>query len=411
MKPTMPTEPERDAIRTLCETTLRQNWREGTRDSDGVPFGYTRPSPRHYPWQWYWDSCFTAVSWRHFDADRSRRELGSLLAAQRSDGFIGHTIFWNTPLRDLRRFTYNVTEGGAASTSTIQPPVLAWAWRIAVGDPRAEPRLAAHYDWLAAHRDLEGDGLLWIIQPDESGLDASPQFDPIWGRRAHGRPGFPLLVRRNRRLGFDLRRVVNDGGPACCEVVTNVLYGLSLLALGRRSITPQLVERCYDERSGLFSPAAWPRPRRAHTAHVERARRRSPCPTCPRRSAAGWWRSTCSTRSGSGCRCRRPRWRPTIPASRPGRNAGACGTTGAVRAGSTRPGCSWLGLLRLGYAERAPTLVERVAARCATPACASTTTRTRAAEWEPGASRGRRLLVDMLDPDPRASRGDTSRPS
>ena len=39
-------------------------------------------------------------------------------------------------------------------------------------------------DWLTANRDLEGDGLLWIVQPDESGLDASPKFDPVWGWRA-----------------------------------------------------------------------------------------------------------------------------------------------------------------------------------------------------------------------------------
>jgi Mannosylglycerate hydrolase MGH1-like glycoside hydrolase domain len=254
----MPTEAATEQIRSLCEVTLRQNWREGVRQSDGVAFAYTCPSPRHYPWQWYWDSCFTAVVWRHFDAERARRELESLLAAELERGFIGHTIFWNTPLRDLRRFTYNVVTPGAPSTSTIQPPLLAWAWRIAVGDPTAEPRLAAHYDWLAAHRDLDGDGLIWIIQPDESGLDASPQFDPIWGHRTHGRAGFPLLVRRNRRLGFDLRRIVNAGGPVCCEVVTNVLYCLSLLALGRPSITPQLVERCYDERTGLFGPVVWP---------------------------------------------------------------------------------------------------------------------------------------------------------
>src|SRR5947209_5817385 len=196
-------EGDRRAVHEICEATLRENWREGTRNADGVPIAYTCPSAGHYPWQWYWDSGFTAVSWRHFDRARSRRELESLLAAQRADGFIGHTIFWNTPLRDLRRFTYNVAERRAPSTSTIQPPLLAWSWRIAVGDPRAEPRIGAHYDWLAAHRDLDGDGLLWIIQPDESGLDASPQFDPIWGHHAHGRVGFPLLVRRNRRLGFD----------------------------------------------------------------------------------------------------------------------------------------------------------------------------------------------------------------
>ena len=108
-------------------------------------------------------------------------------------------------------------------TSSIQPPALAWAWRIAVGDPAAVPGIVRHYDWLSANRDLDGDGLIWIVQPDESGLDASPQFDPIWGRRAHELPGFMLLVRRNRRLGYDLRRIAAAGGPVCCEVVTNVL--------------------------------------------------------------------------------------------------------------------------------------------------------------------------------------------
>ncbi len=98
------------AIRTLCERVLTTSWREGVR-SDGVRFGYTSPSPGHYPWQWYWDSCFAAIAWRNFDPARSRRELESLLAAATPDGFIGHTIFWNTPLRGTRRFTYNVTSG------------------------------------------------------------------------------------------------------------------------------------------------------------------------------------------------------------------------------------------------------------------------------------------------------------
>ena len=245
-------------IREMCEATLLQNWREGIRETDQVTFAYTCPSPGHYPWQWYWDSCFTAIAWRHFDPSRSRRELESLLAAQREDGFIGHTIFWNTPLRGRRRFTYNVTSPNAPTTASIQPPVLAWAWRLAVGDPAKEPAIVSHYDWLAANRDLDGDGLVWIVQPDESGLDASPQFDAIWGRRAHDRLGFIRLVRRNRRLGYDLRRIAQAGGPVCCEVSTNVLHSLSLMALGRPSLTSAIVSRMYNEGTGLFEPLALP---------------------------------------------------------------------------------------------------------------------------------------------------------
>jgi hypothetical protein len=257
-------EPDIASIRSTCATTLRQNWREGIRASDGTAFAYTCPSPVHYPWQWYWDSCFTAIAWRHFAPERSRRELESLLAAQRPDGFIGHTIFW-TALNGGRRFTYNVSAGHSPMTSSIQPPALAWAWRIAVGDPASVPAIIAHHDWLATNRDLDGDGLLWIVQPDESGLDASPQFDAIWRRRAHGLPGFMLLRRRNRNLQYDARKIAAAGGPVCCEVMTNVLYNLSRLALGRASLTGTLIERMYDVESGLFRPLARPEPRQAPT--------------------------------------------------------------------------------------------------------------------------------------------------
>ncbi len=234
----------------IAERILRQNWLEGERD--GVPYAYTRPSPTRYPWQWYWDSCFAAIVWRRFDPRRARSELESLLAAQREDGFIGHTIFWDRPVSLTRLPFYNVSSRHTLQTGTIQPPLLAWAWSIAVGDPTGEPRIAAQAEWLAANRDLEGDGLLWIVQPDESGLDASPKFDPVWGRRATGRIGFPCLVRHNRRLGFDARRIDAHGGPLLCETLVNTFWSLSLQALGRPSATPALVERLWDEGHGLF---------------------------------------------------------------------------------------------------------------------------------------------------------------
>jgi hypothetical protein len=264
----MPTDSERDVVQDRCEAVLRQNWREGTRASDGIPYAYTCPSPGRYPWQWYWDSCFHAIVWRRFDPGRAERELRSLLAVQRPDGFIGHTIFWKEPLRGLRRLTYNVTSGQPGMTASIQPPLLAWAWRIAVGDPAAEPGILRQIQWLADHRDVDGDGLLWIVAPDESGLDASPQFDAIWGRQAHGLPGYVRLLHRNRRLGFDMRRILAAGGPVCCEVTTNVLYNVSRLALGLPSLTPALVDRCFDERSGLFLPDARPAARTRPAATI-----------------------------------------------------------------------------------------------------------------------------------------------
>jgi hypothetical protein len=240
----------REQVLAMAERTLTAGWVEGERED--VPFAYSRPSPGHYPWQWYWDSCFHAIVWRRFDPGRAEAELRSLLDGGAGNGFIAHTIFWDRPVDWRRRWTYNVTSRTAPSTSTIQPPLLAWAWRIAVGDPAAEPRIVTHHRWLEANRDLDGDGLIWITQPDESGLDSSPKFDAVWGRRAHARALFPFLIARNRQLGWDARRILGAGGPLLCEVVTNVLWGLARLALGEPSITPRLVERLWDERRGLF---------------------------------------------------------------------------------------------------------------------------------------------------------------
>jgi Glycosyl hydrolase family 63 C-terminal domain len=357
----MPTAAQLRTIDGECERVLHQNWREGRRASDDVSFHYTCPSPGHYPWQWYWDSGFAAIAWRHIDPAHSELELRSLLGAQREDGFIGHTIFWNERLPGPRRFIYNVTSADASMTASIQPPLLAWAWRIAVGDPRGEPRIAHHHAWLAEHRDLDGDGLLWIVQPDESGLDASPQFDAIWGHRAHGLAAFPLLVRRNRHLGYDLRRIAAAGGPVCCEVTTNVLYNLSRLAMGQSSLTDALVERTYDEHAGLFVPVARPQPRRRPATTIA-ALTPLALPDLPDEIGHRLVREHLLDPSSF--------WTtvppPSVSVSDPGFSVR---DTGGLRQrrywrGPTWVNTAWLcwlGLVRLGYEEQADQLAERVA--------------------------------------------------
>src|SRR5436309_12210996 len=149
--------PHTDRARVLehCRRVLAQNWRTGTRGR--LSYEYTCPSPGRYPWQWYWDSCLTAVARRHFDPAASRAELESLLEAAETDGFIGHTVFWGAPVSGARRLFYNVLSPKDLMTRTIQPPLLAWAWKIAVGDPADDPRIQAHQDAIERRRDLEGD--------------------------------------------------------------------------------------------------------------------------------------------------------------------------------------------------------------------------------------------------------------
>jgi hypothetical protein len=237
-----------DDLSQAARALLLRNWREG--DVGDKHYAYSVPSSTAYPWQWYWDSCFHAITWRRFDVSRSRAELESLLAAGDA-GFIGHTICWDRPLTIDRAFRYNVRRRTDFMTSTIQPPVLAWAWKIAVST-ELPTGILDHHAWLERNRDLEGDGLLWIVQPDESGLDALPKFDHVWGSLAHALPLWPYLVARNRRLNFDARRIRARGHPVVCEVLTNVLWSLSRQAAGQSSVTPQIIDRMWHEESGRF---------------------------------------------------------------------------------------------------------------------------------------------------------------
>ena len=201
----------RDAVARL----LRANWREG-RTPSGTEYGYTCPDPVKYPDQFFWDSCLHAVAWSHVDPSRARRELRTLVAAQRPDGLIGHTVFWRGRVRPSRAFTYNLIRISDRTTATIQPPLLAWAWaEVADRSPdepgfRAEglPALRRYHAWLDRER-ADGDGLLGILQPDESGLDATPAYDaPL------GLPGPPATRASSCCCGSTAAAASRTGGSS-----------------------------------------------------------------------------------------------------------------------------------------------------------------------------------------------------
>jgi hypothetical protein len=262
---------------------LEANWRQGYRRSDGVPYAFTCPATPRYRHQWYWDSCFHAIVWRHFDPSRARAELRTLVRAGRLDGFIPHTAFWDRPAYWRRAPFYGThTVFGASATSTIQTPLIALAWELVAAHSPDEPgfgeeglaSLRLHYDWLARERDPDGDGLITIIHPDESGLDDSPKYDQVFGWMRHESPGHAWLIERNRRLAYDAARVADRHEEHVEDVMVNVFYALGLRSLARldgehgrvyeqRAVRTEraLLERCYDERSGLFFDLAGRRER------------------------------------------------------------------------------------------------------------------------------------------------------
>ena len=264
-------------LEKAAERVLRSAWREGERD--GIEYGFTCPSPGKYAHQWYWDSCFHAIAWRRYDPARARRELRTLVRAMEPDGLVPHTVFWCSPALWRRApFYATLSSFRNLGTAHTQTPVLGVAWElVADGDPDfaaegVEP-LRRHLDWLERERDPDGDGLISIIHPDESGLDDSPKYDPVWGRMAHHRPGYFWLVERSRRLGYSSLEIMKRYQEHVEDVLFNVFYALSLRSLARLAgdetyarraerTERALLERCYDDRDGLFYDVAFPGERR-----------------------------------------------------------------------------------------------------------------------------------------------------
>ena len=103
-------------------------------------------------------------------------------------------------------------------------------------------------------RDPDGDGLLTILLPDESGLDDSPKYDAVYGPLAHWKPGYARLVQRCRRARWSAATIARTTDEHVEDVLVNVAHALSLRALHR-----------------MTGDDAWDRARDAHRAGAARA--------------------------------------------------------------------------------------------------------------------------------------------
>jgi hypothetical protein len=269
----------------LAASVLHANWREGEL-GDGTPYAFTCPATPRYRHQWHWDSCFHAIAWRRHDVRRAREELRTVLRGGRADGFIPHTVFWHNHPRWRRAPLYATQRSrGSRHTTTIGPPLLPYAWDIVARASTDEPGFAtealhaleAHLDWLDRERDVDGDGLLTIILPDESGIDDSPKYDSVYGPYAHYKPGYFRLVARYGRLGWSTRAIAAAHDEHVEDVWVNVAYALSLRAMSRlaaddayarraQRVEAALLERCLDHRSGLFFDLAGRAERPVHVS-------------------------------------------------------------------------------------------------------------------------------------------------
>ena len=235
---------QRLELELAAQDILLGNLRRGTAEWNGQEYSFVVPSLTGYPFQWFWDSCFHAIALIYIDLNQAKAELDTLMSAALTNGFIPHIIFWESEKRDYFLSRNLVATINPNFSSTIQPPILAYAVeRVyhATGDEaflqRSLPVLVKYYRWLKENRDPDGDGLLAIIQPEEAGTDCSPKYDEILGLTDLSNKGFIEALNKiyssYELIRSDETGMLNADVFHVEDVLVNSIYALGLQSLAR----------------------------------------------------------------------------------------------------------------------------------------------------------------------------------
>lgn len=278
-------------LKLKAEKILKKNTRTGFKD--GKKYTFTVPAVRCYPFQWFWDSCFHAIVWTHFDIERAKDEIRSLLSWQSEDGFIPHIIFWNRKKVMTKPWHYFESKpwlvlpfiptsiGKPKTSAMIQPPIIAHAVEriYEKGKDKAFleeifPGLVKYYKWLSLNRDRDKDGLISIIAPFEAGTDFNPVHDKFLGLK---RPGaIPLFLKPrfetflNKLNGYNLDKIFKADRFVVKDVSVNSYYINNLRVLAKlaevigdkktafwadklaKKVLNSLLIKLYDKKDGIF---------------------------------------------------------------------------------------------------------------------------------------------------------------
>lgn len=196
-------------------------------------FAYTRPGGKYHS-QWFWDSCFHAMVWRHVDPDFAKRELESAFRFQEESGFTPHLTFHRAPL--LARWLW----GRPGSSGLIQPPVAAdAAWAVYEIDhdrdflQRIYPQLARYYAFLARIRDHDCDHLFSYVHPWESGWDQAITWDFAFGGRRASKYQLWRMTLPFRAVAWDQHRMMTHAEFNVESADGNALLACNLVTLAR----------------------------------------------------------------------------------------------------------------------------------------------------------------------------------
>ena len=269
---------DRERLEHGARQILLTNLRQGVADWNGLSYSFVCPSLTGYPFQWFWDSCFHAIALLHLDPDQAKAELKTLMSGALPNGFMPHIIFWETEKRldFLSRNIVGQTE--PHYTSTMQPPIIAYAVErvyLATGDEEfkaaALPVLVNFYRWLRDVRDPDNDGLIAVIQPEEAGTDCSPKYDEALGLTDLSNQGFIAALREiylaYEPLRGDDKKILEADLFHFEDVLVNSIYAMGMRSLARLlggsseadefnqeadRTRDALLEKCWDEEAGAF---------------------------------------------------------------------------------------------------------------------------------------------------------------
>ena len=280
-KSSAPTPEDLQWLKTVVTNIHIKNRQRGHATWSGHDFDFTCPSSVTYPFQWFWDSCFHAIALSHIDLAKAEAEIKSLLKNQHDDGFVSHVTFWQRDSFEEMVSTYAIAFRSKYLSDEMQPPLLAEAVQAVAQRGRGAefinevlPSVRRFYEWLHNVRNPFGDGLIRVVQPDETGLDHSPKWDELmniqdeehdsWDR------GWHSICDPYDKFNRDPKKMIALNHFVVADVMVNVIYIENLRVLAELCLQVKdeagaaiyidraakardsLEELCWDEADGLY---------------------------------------------------------------------------------------------------------------------------------------------------------------
>ncbi len=262
--------PSIDAMKDKCYEYLKSHECIGERWGKKYQF-YFPANTKYGHHQWLWDSGFHMISWSHKDVQNSIADLRTMLQFQRPDGFIPEIIFWGEEQSSGKKLLtklFGKVFGYSREdyTDITQMPMLPFALR-AIWNATKDvdllkeflPKLVEYFDWWENTRDPDGDGLVSIVHPWESGIDASPIYDPAFkikekdqGKFWKMYPKFLLIQKDYRQKAkWDIQKILamekfNVEDVGVCSVYA---AGWGILSELASEYDQYLSARCKDKQN------------------------------------------------------------------------------------------------------------------------------------------------------------------